>query len=332
MTSYGVGLYPNMPADRLLALAEQADDAGFATAWVPDSHLLWREAYVLLGAMARATRRIRLATAVTNPLTRRPSVTASAMSTLAELTGGRAVLGIGVGDSALRSEGLRPSTVAGLERAIGELRALLRGTAVDGDHGARLAHARPVPVYVAATGPRMLDLAGRLADGVILMNGVAPHLTAAAIDLVRAAAARAGRAEGDVKVVVWAACSISDESPAAALDAVKYNVARAVLRDIPGLDHRRIAPVVERVRARYDYREHGSAAAGFAEAVPDDLVAEFAFAGTSADVAAQVAALRKLRVDEIAFALPDATGSLDRPHTLSRLSDLLSDQKGVTSW
>lgn len=326
MTSFGIGLYPNVPVGRLVTLAELAERTGFATVWVPDSHLLWREAYVTLGAMAQATRRVRLATAVTNPSTRRITVTASAASTLAELSGGRAILGISVGDSALRSEGLAPATVGELEHRLGQLRDLLDGSAVSLTSGGtvRLGHAERVPVYVAATGPRMLDLAGRLADGVILMNGVAPRLVGAAIDRVRAAATHAGRSPGEVRTVVWAASSLSDEQPTAALDAVKYNVARTIMRRLPGVDQHRLEPLVARIRAKYDYRQHGSSAASFAALVPDDVVQEFAFAGTSADVAAQIAALRALGVDEIAFALPDATGCLDQSNVMRRLAELLA--------
>lgn len=325
MNGFGVGLYPNMSMDDLLGLARQADRSGFRTAWIPDSHLLWREAYVAMGAIAARTEAIRIGTAVTNPLTRRLSVTAGAVSTLAELSGDRAVLGISVGDSALRTEGTKPATVDRLEHDIATLRGLLAGRPVEIVAGSplRLPHARTAPIYVAATGPRMLDLAGRVADGVILMNGVAPELISAAIERVHAAARSAGRDPHDVAVVVWAACGISETDPERARAAVKYNVARAILRDVPGMDTGRLAPLIARVRAAYDYREHGSSAAAFGAQVPDDLVPEFAFAGTGADVAAQIDALEALPVDEIAFALPDATGDLAPRTVMEHLAALL---------
>jgi alkanesulfonate monooxygenase SsuD/methylene tetrahydromethanopterin reductase-like flavin-dependent oxidoreductase (luciferase family) len=174
-----LGIYPNeTPAD-IIASAELADRMGFSTFWVLDSHLLFHEVYTLLGALAVSTTSIRLGTAVTNPLTRHPTVTAAAFSTLAELSGGRASLGISVGDSALKSMNLAPATMSVLADTVALCRTLLAGDPASFAEGktAQLRHVGPgVPIYVAATGPKMLQLAGRIADGVILMNGIAPEL------------------------------------------------------------------------------------------------------------------------------------------------------------
>src|SRR6516164_867289 len=125
-----VGIYPkDAPADVIVS-GKLADEMGFSTLWVLDSHLLFHEVYTLLGALAVSTERIRLGTAVTNPLTRHPTVTASAFSTLAALSGGRATLGISVGDSALRSMNLEVARMATLEETVALCRKLLRGEAV----------------------------------------------------------------------------------------------------------------------------------------------------------------------------------------------------------
>src|SRR4051812_49398405 len=91
-----LGIYPNETPANITASAKLADGMGYSTLWVLDSHFLSQEVYTLLGALAVSTTRIRLGTAVTNPLTRHPTVTAAAFSTLAELSGGRASLGISV--------------------------------------------------------------------------------------------------------------------------------------------------------------------------------------------------------------------------------------------
>ena len=123
---------------------------------------------------------------------------------------------------------LEIAKVATLAETVRQCRALIAGAEVSfgPDRTAKLHHTSiPVPIYVAATGPRMLKLAGEIADGVILMNGVAPPLIQAAIDIVREGERAAGRKEGSTNIVVWAACHPNYE-------AVKFNVARAILRKI----------------------------------------------------------------------------------------------------
>jgi 5,10-methylenetetrahydromethanopterin reductase len=141
-----VGIYPSGVPTDIIASARLADEMGFSTLWVLDSHLLFHEVYTLLGALAVSTERIRLGTAGTNPLTRHPTVTASAFSTLAELSGGRATLGISVGDSALKSMNFEVARMATL---VALCRKLLRGEAVSCGEGtmAQLPRiAPPVPI------------------------------------------------------------------------------------------------------------------------------------------------------------------------------------------
>ena len=85
-----LGIYPNRSPAEIIVTGRLADDLGFSTLWMLDSHLLFREVYTLLGALAVSTKRIRLGTGVTNPLTRHPTVTASAIATLDALSAGRA--------------------------------------------------------------------------------------------------------------------------------------------------------------------------------------------------------------------------------------------------
>jgi len=297
-----VGIYPSeVPAD-IIASARLADEMGFSTLWVLDSHLLFHEVYTLLGALAVSTERIRLGTAVTNPLTRHPTVTASAFSTLAELSGGRATLGISVGDSALKSMNLDVARMATLAETVALCRKLLRGEAVSCGEGkmAQLPRvAPPVPIYVAATGPKMLALAGKIADGVILMNGVAPELICEAARIVRAGARAADREQESVRIAVWAACHPSR-------DAVKFNVARAILRNIPGPVDDLTRKVAAQVKEAYDYRQHGDARAEFARLIPDEIVARYAFFGDPSAIARQIASLAPCDVDEVVLAIPTA--------------------------
>src|SRR4029453_17125770 len=109
---FGFTLKPDHTIERHLALTRQAEAAGFSYGWLFDSHVLWRDPYPLLTLMAQASTRLRLGTCVTNPATREPSVTASTLALLDEISGGRMDLGIGRGDSARRGRGQPPPTKA----------------------------------------------------------------------------------------------------------------------------------------------------------------------------------------------------------------------------
>jgi 5,10-methylenetetrahydromethanopterin reductase len=318
----GIGLYPDQPARQLLHTAQLAERLGYASLWLPDSQLLWREMYALLGAIAATTKRIAIASAVTNPATRHPSVTASAFRTLDELSGGRSILGISIGDSALRTIGLAPATLQQFRDALAELRRLLSGDR--GEAGLAYGGSRPIPIYVAASSPRLLELAGRLADGIILMNGVAPELVGAAIERVHDGARRAGRDPAEIATVVWAACHSSLADPKGSLAAVKFNIARTILRNLPGPVDALTRSTAETVRRRYDYAEHGDARAAFAALIPDALVPRFAFAGTPAEIAAQISALSPLGVGEVALAVPSAALAGPREEVIELLAPRLT--------
>lgn len=314
-----IGVYPNQNPAEIIASGKLADSLGFNTLWMLDSHLLFHEVYTIFGALSVSTSRIRLGTAVTNPLTRHVTVTASAFATLAALTGNRATLGISVGDSALRAMNLEIAKVSTLAEAVVRLRRLIAGESVEFAEGetARLHQAKGgVPIYVAATGPKMLKLAGETGDGVILMNGVAPELISEAISMVRAAESDAGRPRGACKVVVWAACHPS-------YDAVKYNVARAILRNIPGPIDELTQRVAAEVKKAYNYEEHGNSEAAFGRLIPDELVPRFAFSGSSDHIRSQIDALSKLDVDEVVLAVPFAKDITPRDEVLRELAPVL---------
>ena len=325
-----LGLYPDAPTTDLIETVRQAERLRFATAWVADSHLLWREPYVLLGALAQATQHIRLATCVTNPLTRHPSVTASAFATLSELTLGRAVLGISVGDSALATLDQRPATRSELTRCVRQIRRLLGGRTIEptAHANAQLSYrsAFPVPIYIAASAPRMLRLAGAIADGVILMNGVDPALLDAANALVDEGAVANERDPATIRRVVWAACHVSPDQPERSIAACKYNVARMILRDLPGTIDERTRAIAAQVRSHYDYAQHGRSDADFAHLIPDDLVTRFTFAGTPDAVTNTIHALAKHSVDEVALAIPHQCDAGDRDQVLMRVGERLSSQ------
>ena len=153
---------------RATALALQAEAWGFDGLLLADSENLVGDPYVELALAARATQRLGLGPAVTNPVTRHPAVTASALATLQIESDGRAVVVLGRGDSAVRQLGLHPATTEELEHGLDQLQGLLGGRAVPSGGGvaARMAwidpfHAGEVPVSVAATGPTTISVGAR---------------------------------------------------------------------------------------------------------------------------------------------------------------------------
>src|SRR5690349_12199777 len=121
---FGFTLKPDHSIERTIALAKQAEAVGFEYGWLVDSHVLWRDPYPLLTLIARETSTLRLGTCVTNPATREPSVTASTLAVLNEISDGRMDLGIGRGDSARRVLGKPPTTMAHLDEAVQVIRTL----------------------------------------------------------------------------------------------------------------------------------------------------------------------------------------------------------------
>ena len=127
---FGIGLFPTENLQRMLTLIKLAEDVGFSCAYIGDSQMIWREPFVLLGAAAMVTKRITLATGVTNPITRDLGVIAAGWVTLREQVGDRLLLGIGSGDSSVQTLGKKPSTLANLEKSIEILRDLISGKSV----------------------------------------------------------------------------------------------------------------------------------------------------------------------------------------------------------
>ena len=199
---FGFTLKPVHSIERTIALTRQAEAAGFSYGWLFDAHVPFREVYPLLTLMAINTTQLRLGTCVTNPATRDPSVTASALATLDEISGGRMDLGIGRGDSSVRSLGKPPTTMKTLEQAVTLIRDLVEGrtTAYEGaDLVLPWTGAWKLPVWVAGYGPMALAMTGRIADGLILQLAD-PDLIRWMVGLMRESAANAGRDPAAIKV------------------------------------------------------------------------------------------------------------------------------------
>ena len=199
---FGLNRFDSRSVDHFAADVARAEQLGWDAALQPDSQLRRRDTYVLLAAAARVTQRITLGPLLANPVNRHPSVTASSIATVDELAPGRVLLGWGVGDTAVRLAGLKPAKVAELESSTRLMRALLDGREVEvgAARPARLPHHRPVPIWIAAGGPRTLRMAGGVADGVFIRVGTHPANIATAVEAIRAGAVAAGRDPAAVRL------------------------------------------------------------------------------------------------------------------------------------
>jgi probable F420-dependent oxidoreductase len=301
---FGFTLKPEHSIERTLALTRQAEAAGFEYGWLFDSHVLWREPYVLLTLMAQATDRLRLGTCVTNPGTREPSVTASALAVLDEVSDGRMDLGIGRGDSARRVLGKPPITIAHTEEAIRVIRALVAGETIEYEgtplnfpwtRGWRL------PVWIAGYGPMALAMTGRIADGVILQLAD-PDLVRWFVGQVRDAAVAAGRDPASIRVQAAAPAHLGD-----------LETCRERTRWFPALVSNHVVDLVNKYpreqlppaltgyvkdRTGYDYHHHAEVGSSNAAFVGDEVTDRFCVLGSVADHVAKLRELADAGVDQ----------------------------------
>src|SRR6266480_3536575 len=218
MLTFGVTVLPDPPHSRFVELMQLSEENGFEYGWTYDSHILWHDAYPLLTLLAVHTDKLKFGHCVTNPGTREPTVTASAYATLHAISDGRAVMGIGRGDSARRVIGYEPVKMAEFEASCRMMKDLMNGRPVEWN-GKELelewAKGRPeIPMYIAGYGPRALAVAGRIGDGVIIQLAD-PVIIRWIMEQARAAAEEAGRDPSELKCIVCAPSIVTDDLAAA---------------------------------------------------------------------------------------------------------------------
>jgi 5,10-methylenetetrahydromethanopterin reductase len=228
--TFGLRIPPCTSPTAVAACARAAEDAGFGIAWLPDSQFIWRDVWASLALTAAATEEILVGTCVTNFETRHASVTAAAAATIEELAPGRMLLGVGTGDSSIKTLGLRPTRLQRMREQIELVRALQRGEELEFDGRTmrmKSASGRATPVYLAANGPKALALAGELADGVIMLVGLATELIEKARSHVAEGASRAGRNLDDIDLCIGTFCHVTDDERVKAGIAKPYVVGTA---------------------------------------------------------------------------------------------------------
>jgi probable F420-dependent oxidoreductase len=283
---FGITLKPDHAHTRSVDLAKRAEANGFSYGWMFDSHVLWRDPYPLLTLIGAATTSLRLGTCVTNPATRDITVTASALATLNEITGGRMDLGIGRGDSARRVMGKKPTTVAYMEECCRIVRSLTAGETIDVD-GTEVqmpwASHGPVPIWVAGYGPLALAAAGRVADGIILQLAD-PDIIRWCVGFMRKGAEEAGRNPDEIEIMAAAPAYVSDD----------VDLARDRVRWFPALVSNHVVDLINKYpkddlpealwkyvenREGYDYLHHAEVGSDNATFVTDAITDQFAIVG-----------------------------------------------------
>lgn len=316
---FGLVAQTNPPARAVVELAQRAEDAGFSYFWTFDSCVLWQEPFVIYSQILAATSHIKVGPMVTNPLTRDWTVTASLFATLNEMFGPRTLCGIGRGDSALRVIGRTPASLETLEASITAIKDLVEGreTIVNG-RSLSLPWAQPgsFEVWMAAYGPKALEVAGRRADGLIVQLAD-PFIVDWAITSARAAREAVAQDVESYRVCVAAPAYVGDDL-AHQRDQVRW---------FGGMVGNHVADIVERYgfdspvppalteyitgRRGYDYRHHGQAGNPDTEFVPDEVIDRFCVLGPAEAHLERLSELGESGVDQFSLYLmhdsPEAT-------------------------
>ena len=305
--------------------AREAENAGWDGVLVVDSQNLSGDSYVALTTMALATQRIGLGTGVTNPVTRHPAVTAGAIASVQRISGGRAVLGIGRGDSALAHLGKAPAKVATLEHYLRALQGYLKGEDVAFDSLAFSEQVAPdvatlgladtpdasqlkwlnerdvkVPLEVASTGPRVIRAAARIADRVMLAVGADLERLQWGIETARAAAAAAGR-EVQLGAFVNMASHHDIETARRLVQGglttfARFSVMHGKVRGTVSEEQRR---VLSDLHDRYDMNEHTRGDSRQVGALTPAFIDQYAIVGKPAQCIERLQAIAALGIDKV---------------------------------
>jgi probable F420-dependent oxidoreductase len=308
MLEFGVTVLPDPPQSRFFELVDLTEKHGFGYAWTYDSHILWQDSYATLAVAADRTEKVKLGHFVTNPGIRDPTVTASWYATVHDLSNGRAVMGIGRGDSSRRVVGLKPVRVAEFEARCRMIKDLMNGRPVEWNgKDLKLDWVREdlpeIPMWIAGYGPKALAVAGRVADGVIIQLAD-PVIIQWIMDTARTAAEEAGRDPSELKCIVGAPSHISDD----------LADAREQVRWFPAMVSNHVMDLIEKygwdseipealtdfVKARkfYDYKDHSRVGAAHGEFVTDEICDRFCVLGNVEQVTAKLKELEGVGVDQ----------------------------------
>ncbi len=318
---FGLGITNCRPVREVVEGVRAAEGMGAEIAFVAED-VNCRDAFQLCALSSQVTERIKLATGVVNPYTRNPTSLAMATATLDEISGGRAVLGMGTSSPSLISGQMgiaRGNPLAVMRETTEIVRALLAGETVT-YRGERFVYTdarlevRPVqaavPIFYATMGPKILRLAGALADGVLLNVGSSIEYVRWAVAEVRAGSIAAGRDAGDVTIAAWLTAYVTDDYQAGIARARLW---LASMLSIPrqgelllghaGLD----LSILDDIRAHHSAYPHRGDRETAAQYVPAAVAERLTLIGTREQVLERLAAYREAGVQLPVLGLPALT-------------------------
>ncbi len=329
---------PAAPA-RTLQTAQAADQAGIDAIWVSEDPEGW-DAFALLGALANVTTHCQLGTSVTSPWPRHPNLLAASVATLDQLSGGRAVLGLGRGQIEWHRDVLGVETggaLAALRETITLLRAWwqppYRASSPPGGHfhirewERSVAPLHPPPIYLAAAGPRTLALAGELADGVIFNVLTSEQALRQSIPRVKQAAISAGRDPAALAIILRTEITLAASAASEHKALTRAKSLFALLAGFPGMSRLYPVPgydtdaIIAEVRAVMRTNEVLASGGGFPAlrrtgdlaaaraAIPDGFIRALALAGSTEDLQSRLASLRDLGVTCVSVTPPPEAAS-----------------------
>jgi 5,10-methylenetetrahydromethanopterin reductase len=278
-----LGLSPRESIGRFVSLGARVEAIGANAMWIVDSQLAMKDAYMALAILARETKTLKIGPGVTNLTTRHETVVANAMATLATLAPGRVLVGVGAGDSSVFPLGLQPMSIAGCDAGIRRLRSLLDGGAAryaGGDVALSFKPEPVPPIYLSASQPRMLHLAGAIADGVIIMGPSDADTVRMQMSQVDEGARQAGRNPQEVTRDLWATMAVGGASAVNDVKSWASAQARWLARwkQVPASLEVYRAEMIHAAET-YDFGTHLSRSADHAAGISDEFAKALAVVG-----------------------------------------------------
>ena len=304
----GVLLYADYSLAELAALGRLCDGLGYRDFWYTDVRF-GRECYLGLAAVAAATGRIQLGPGVTDPFTRHPAITAATIATFDELSGGRALLGLGIGGQGFRELGVeRRRPVAALRETIEVVRGLWSGRTVDFQGkvvslaGGRLGFTPVrdrIPIRIATHGPQIARLAGKIADGVLIANVLLPDVFSFYLDRIREGMDAVGRTLDGFDLGLRVEACISEDHEAA-IDVMRRRMAARLIGQYPHWDYLgEMGIVLPEAFAEIAGTKDVSLAGEAAAVMPDEVVDNTVLAGNAEYVAERLARVSRPEIGSI---------------------------------
>jgi 5,10-methylenetetrahydromethanopterin reductase len=306
---FGITYLAVDPPDRFVELVKLAEDSGFDYIWIADTSLYARDVYAYLTLCALHTRHAQIGPNCTHPYTRHPAVNFNIMATIDELSRERAIMNLGAGGGTMKELGFKIAPVKDVRDMIVAGRRLLSGEPVEFTiqnqtmTGARLRFLsrKQLPIYLTASGPRMLQLGGELCDGIVFMAGIDPSGIRAALESIQKGAEAAGRSPGEIDRACCVFGALADDRQRAR-DACRAVAAWFVQSQPTYVELAGIpAGQAEAIKAAFSGSAHGPESKRAASLVTEEMIDKFTLAGNAADFRGRIETVLQAGVDHVEF-------------------------------